>query len=346
MPTILFAWELGANLGHITTIGPIAHELRRRGHRVLAALRDLSRAELLGDVELLPAPFCHTLRRPVVTYADLLANAGFGDRSTLASHVKAWTNLIRLVNPDVLICDHSPTALLAGRAAGVRCLTVGTGFYVPPNVSPLPSLVPGTPSSEEQLVENVRQFLDVVRLADLYHGIEAHLLTTIPELDHFGPRSDVEYFGPACQSFGAAPVWPVTTGPRVFVYLRPFPGLDALLEALRRIGASVVTAPVDVNLAIADADLVVCHASHGVTSRAVIQGRPTLLFPTQAEQYLLGCIVERVAAGRIARPGNIEADLEAAISLKVPRFDSPVNPVARIADRIEVPRCLGSCLSR
>ena len=42
MPTVLLAWELGGGLGHFMNLRPLAEGLRRRGHRVVAALRDLS----------------------------------------------------------------------------------------------------------------------------------------------------------------------------------------------------------------------------------------------------------------------------------------------------------------
>lgn len=49
MATILFAWELGAGLGHINLMRPLAEGLRQRGHDVRLALRDLSRASELFD---------------------------------------------------------------------------------------------------------------------------------------------------------------------------------------------------------------------------------------------------------------------------------------------------------
>jgi hypothetical protein len=344
MSTIFFAWELGANLGHVTTIAPVADELMRRGHRVVAALRDVSRAELLGDVEVLAAPFCHTLRRKVVTYADLLANAGFADETTLGSLVKAWQCVFMLTKPDVVVCDHSPTAILAARAVGLRCVTLGTGFGVPPNASPLPNLVDGLASFEEPLVANVNRITPIGQLADLYYGCEAHLLTTVAELDHFGSRQGVEYFGPLTGGFGSRPKWPSGKGPRVFAYLKPFAGLEPLLgildrKNLPRLVVLPQTELVDLNTAIEEADLVISHASHGVTAAAVLRGRPTLVFPTQAEQYLFGRAVERLGAGRIARPETIEYDLDAAMSLKVPRLVAPPDPVPRLADRIEAPRC-------
>ena len=101
---------------------------------------------------MLPAPW---KSRPteqvetVVTYADLLLNIGFGDGEAFTVHLHAWRNLFELVQPDLLVCDHSPTALLAARtltsaygtltpalSQGEREMrfpvaTVGTGFFTP-----------------------------------------------------------------------------------------------------------------------------------------------------------------------------------------------------------------------
>jgi hypothetical protein len=60
MATILLAWELGGGLGNFMNLGPLAEGLSRRGHRVVAVLRDLSAArQFLVDpaVDVLQAPF-------------------------------------------------------------------------------------------------------------------------------------------------------------------------------------------------------------------------------------------------------------------------------------------------
>ena len=44
MATILLAWELGGGLGHFMNLRPVAEGLARRGHRVVAVLRDLTSA--------------------------------------------------------------------------------------------------------------------------------------------------------------------------------------------------------------------------------------------------------------------------------------------------------------
>ncbi len=336
MATILFTWELGANLGHVTTIGPVARELSGRGHRVAAALRDLTNAAHIfrgSGVELLPACSHYAAKRQMVTYADLLANAGFADAPVLSAHVAAWRNMIRLVKPDVLVCDHSPTALLAGRCYDVPCVTLGTGFYVPPNECPLPALIPGESDIEHRVLDTVNLVLRanrrpaMERLADLYHNSTTHLLTTFPDLDHFGPRTDAEYFGPVCDAPGSESV-----STRVFAYLRPFHGLEPLLTLLARRGiattavvpsvkdelrskfhgTSVVlrSTPVELASTMCNASLSITHASHGATASSLMAGCPTLLFPTQTEQYMLGQVVERLGCGMIARPNGVAEALD------------------------------------
>ena len=69
-------------------------------------------------ITLLPAPWkCRPTAQvnPVVTYADLLLNIGFGDVNCLRAHLQAWRNLFGLVQPDLIVCDHSPMALLAAQ---------------------------------------------------------------------------------------------------------------------------------------------------------------------------------------------------------------------------------------
>jgi hypothetical protein len=80
-------------------------------------------------ITVLPAPWKTTRTKTVetiVTYADLLLNIGFGDGEAFTVHLQAWRNLYELVQPDLLVCDHSPTALLAART-----LTAARGTLTP-----------------------------------------------------------------------------------------------------------------------------------------------------------------------------------------------------------------------
>src|SRR6266850_2723462 len=118
MATFLFAWELGEGLGHLAQIAPLAKELTRRGHKVFAALRDLSRATRVFEPQtasFLQAP--HRTRysatyciEPPRTFPHILFNNGFGDVAGLSTMVQAWLYLYQVVQPHVVIFDHSPTA--------------------------------------------------------------------------------------------------------------------------------------------------------------------------------------------------------------------------------------------
>ena len=96
MATILVAWELGGGLGHVLSMRPLAEGLARRGHRVVAVLRDLSSArDLITDpaVICLQAPFKHERIRdiePTCTLAQILHNCGFGHAGELRALAEAW----------------------------------------------------------------------------------------------------------------------------------------------------------------------------------------------------------------------------------------------------------------
>ena len=51
----------------------------------------------------------------------------------------AWRQLLTLLNADLILADYAPTPLLAARCLQVPAVVLGTGFSVPPSVSPLPA---------------------------------------------------------------------------------------------------------------------------------------------------------------------------------------------------------------
>ena len=239
MSRILYVWELGAGYGHVSSVLPLAVQLKERGHEVIFALRDLAHAErFLGrrSFALLQAPIWTSDRRGPdlpVSYAEMLANFGFLDRAGLTGMVKAWRELYRLVRPDLLVIDHGPTALLAARGTSIRRVLLGTGFASPPRTAPMPSLRPWLNISQDRLLESERQVMETINglsrdlemkppetLADLFE-VEEDFLCTFPELDHY-PRADARYWGPFFASDeGVVPEWPPGRGERIFAYLSP-----------------------------------------------------------------------------------------------------------------------------
>jgi hypothetical protein len=118
-----------------------------RGHEIIFALRELSRATRffdLSETTLVQAPVW--LRRsrlpPSLSYAEILNRVGYLDADDLTALLGGWQELLRMVKPDLMIAEHSPTALIAARLEGVRRVTLGTGFETPPRVAPIPAIQP------------------------------------------------------------------------------------------------------------------------------------------------------------------------------------------------------------
>ncbi len=131
------------------------------------------------------------------TFAHVLFNIGFGDAALLETTVDAWANLFELVRPDLIIFDHSPSALVAARGCKARRVILGNSFSNPPDCSPFPDLQPWLPpdpalyQAERIVLENVNHVLGrrgqppLERLGQLYSEVDEVLLTTLAEFDHY-----------------------------------------------------------------------------------------------------------------------------------------------------------------
>jgi UDP:flavonoid glycosyltransferase YjiC (YdhE family) len=356
MSRILAVWEMGANLGHIDRMLTAARALRDRGHEVRFLLRDLARAHgRLADegIAFGQAPiWLPRMANPprLANYAAVLAAAGWLDAPGLAALLLAWRDAFALARPDVVLCDHAPTALLALRGLGIRTWAIGNGFEVPPVRDCFPPLALDNPAEaarcpgyDATVLPVANQALALVgsaplaRLPDLFSGIDKALVT-LPELSHYGQGygADVHWAGPAyVGDVGQAPTWPAGPGPRVFAYLDPVhAAFDATMAALRDSGVAALVhakglspqaaqrlggprlhfeaSPLKVDEAVAGADLVVSHASLGVATAAALGGKPQLVLPSHAEQSMV--------ARRL---------VEAGVARQVPlgQKDTPVRPL-------------------
>ena len=117
-------------------------------------MRDLSKAEKVfrsSGVSYLQAPIqTHASLNcidPQRTFAHILHNHGFGDLCELRALAAAWRNLFEIVSPDLIVFDHSPTALLAARGLPAKKALIGTGFFCPLDEYPLADLRPGLPEA-------------------------------------------------------------------------------------------------------------------------------------------------------------------------------------------------------
>src|SRR5690606_26061110 len=111
-----------------------------------------------------------------------------------------WRGVMDLAEPDLVLADYAPTALLAAAYLGIPRLSIGNGFAVPPQRSPWPSIRPDanvSPSRlsavEGQLDRQVAQAHNCLgwraslRVRELFSPVD--LLDTFAELDHYGYRA-------------------------------------------------------------------------------------------------------------------------------------------------------------
>lgn len=253
MSRIAFCWEFGSNLGHLSRLLPLASELRKRGHEVLVAVRDVRLAtELLAPsgVPFVQSPRMGEApreRRDPVGYADMLFLQGWGNAAELWGAAQAWGNLLRLFRASAVVVDYSPAALLTARIIGLPCAILGTGFEVPPLQTPLPGF-PGAPAfstttgaetAETRVLASANEVLraygasQLGALRDLFQT-DKRWLTTFAELDQYGARAGEDYIGPIGSLDRAESAsWPDGFYSRVLAYLRPeTPGLKEIAEVL------------------------------------------------------------------------------------------------------------------
>ncbi len=341
MAKILFAWELGGGAGHLAPFFPIAKTLVERGHTLILVVRDLGRATNLFEslnVTILPAPIkvgqtAQNIQSPA-TYPHVLYNVGFADRHTLSGILHAWRAIFDLTEPDLVIVDHAPGALLALRGRETACVSVGNGFLNPPHVYPMPTLgacsepAQSTARSEEdQLAVIINSVLKShnCRSIDTVGGIfdrpQAEFLTTFAELDHYSSRIQGNYCGSIIYESPSAemPQWPRGKGPRIFAYLSPSRGLAHLfdwiagqefpalivssglnVDALRRIAKpnlKFVEHPIPMKAVSKECDMAILNANHGTTCAMLLAGKPIAQVPHHLEQAVTAQRTVQLGAG-------------------------------------------------
>jgi UDP:flavonoid glycosyltransferase YjiC (YdhE family) len=341
MAHIHLAWEVGGGLGHAGRLKTLARVLLARGHRVSLSLRDLGQAHrVLAD---LPVP---RFQAPVwlhrtegmppnqASLAEILLAAGYLEVPALAGLTAGWRHLFDALEPNLVVADYAPTALLAARTLRLPTSSVGIGFYSPPPDRALPCLRDWEDVAQQRLARAEAHLLNVANAVLETHGApellhaarlllgDAPLLCTWPELDHYGrAAADAEWLGPVGMPLGAsAPAWPPGTGPRVFAYLKhDYPAHAAVLAALADEGCRVLcylpevaagrpapvsspriaysSQPVALEAALHGAALCVCHAGEGTMVQALLCGVPVLMLPMHLEQFLIARRVESWGGG-------------------------------------------------
>lgn len=332
-------------LGHLAPMLPMVRRFRGMGHRVALVVRDLSQVARVFeglDVEYYQAPVKTTRPENRIetprSLAHILHNSGYADWDELRAMAAGWRNLYRAIRPDLILCDHAPTAILAAAGTEAVVATIGTGFCCPPDVYPLPDFRTWLPDASAQLQADESIILDNVNrllrswnatcldhLGQLYGRVDECFLATFRELDHYPTREAGRYWGAWPNVGGQLPIWPhAGRGKRVFAYLKMFQALPDLLMLLRQLelpvlvygsrldgtirqrfeSATVRFAERRLDLAEIgrQCDLAILNATHGATVSMLLAGKPILQIPLQLEQTLTGIATVRLGAGLSAEP--------------------------------------------
>jgi UDP:flavonoid glycosyltransferase YjiC (YdhE family) len=354
-PRVVVAWELGTYLGHLERDLPVAQRLRELGAEVQFVVSDLRAAELRlapAGFPILPCPAIQrSQRRPgsAINFSEVLLEMGFDDAIAIRARVRAWLELWKVLSPDVILIDFSPTALLSARIAGIPTVSLGPGFTVPPARDPMPAFREVPPTSDAALRAADKKVLDVVNQVCASFGCQpfesvgawfdttAVHIASFAELDPFGPRSSARYVGPIYDKGSyRQEKWLGSRSTRVFAYLQSaLKGLDAILDALKESDFEVIcvvpgasrelaeryqngpfrlfSEPLALESLLAEADAVVGYGSAGMVSNALLAGTPMLLFPAFMEQNLNATRAARLGAAIVSTATPVRAQVLEAL---------------------------------
>ena len=344
MARVLFCCELGTGYGHVSALLPLALAMQRRGHEAVFVLNDLARAEGVLAAHGIRAFQCPLWTSrvgglpPIRNYTDIMLRHGFLDHQGLRGVARAWRNLVDLLNPGLMVLDHSPVALFATRGMNIARVRFGTGFCCPPLLTPMPQLAwweqradPFDAVGERNAVHVANQAgvdLGLARVASVAEILSAEdeILCTFAELDHYDARAQGRFCGPVLDgSAGVSVLWPAGVGPCAFVYVRSeYPYVEPLVRSLVALGCKAVlhvpglapaaaahmstprvvfsAAAVRMDEVLAHADFVVCHGGSGTTHTVLMAGKPLLLLPTQTEQIMQARRIAALGAAIMIAP--------------------------------------------
>ncbi len=344
MARILLGWELGGDYGHLMRFITLAGELRARGHECVFVLRELTHVDkvmhdqpyrilqapiFLGQIVGLP---------PAVGFAETLLQLGFLSEHVLVGLCRAWRALVDILQPDLLVFDYAPTAMLATRNVRIPRVQFSSSFGIPPAAVPIPlyrwwkpELSHRVSTAEQIVLRFANKALarlgepPMQTLAELLKA-DASILACVSELDQYPSRGPVTYWGDISNlASGVTPLWPMIGAKRVFAYLKPgFRDLARIMSALQQLDASVVAhipglsmkltkaytaanvslsdSPVRMENARREADLVICHSGASTVESSLTAGKPLLLLPQHLEQMMTAKRVEELGAGLLVNP--------------------------------------------
>jgi UDP-N-acetylglucosamine:LPS N-acetylglucosamine transferase len=252
---LLLAWELGAGLGHMTSLASFTAYFTSQQCEVAYALRDVDTAKSFhkeNEHKIYQAPVLgirRANRGAAYDCADMLLIRDYEDLSYLKNAIDKWLDIFAEFQPDAIVTDHAPSARLAAHVAGIKSHAIGNGFSIPPITLPLQTLqvipqpdVNLISDNEKRLNNCINKLLREYQLPEIKRAVEifyggSTFIRAFKELDHYSLRDDSTFYGvPLDEMNGIEPIWPNYSKKKAFVYFYPDdPILPRLLSVLHKL---------------------------------------------------------------------------------------------------------------
>lgn len=339
MKKVLFAWELGDGLGHVSRLLPIANILRDNGVECAFVVRNLIVTHSMiarEGYKVFQAPFVTPYAPPdvrdkvIASIGDVLATVGYIEPDKLTALTDGWAAIFDSFDPDLVIADYSPTAGLA--AFGERpVVPVGDWFTLPPGNWSEFRTFKDAPNrvAPERLLETVQQVQRrrgkalPDRVPALMHGAR-NFVVTIPELDPYqNDREDTEtsplrplpapasqepeqdYFAYLSNGYAGTQKALETLAQSNWsgdIYLRD--ANDEVRNRWRDRGLTIHNAPRPIEQAVAKSRVVIHHGGIGTLEQVLAIGRPQCIVPRHFEQLKNGEYLGKLGAATVMKSGN------------------------------------------
>jgi UDP:flavonoid glycosyltransferase YjiC (YdhE family) len=336
MKNLVFCWEFGEGYGHVAGFRKIAQELKKNGVKVTWILRHLDFAHLVQDEQddVFQAPHTRSTnagKEATLSYSHMLSFLGYSNQQLLLNLVTTWRQLLSMINADMIVADHAPTALIAAKTLNIKSAMIGTGFFSPPRMDVLPQFCVFPDQPMEKLKQFDQVFVDTVNhslshfnfapiksATDIF-SVEEDFLCTFAELDHYPNRPDAQYWGARFSNEMGKPVNYKTAKYRIFVYMHQrseqylnimeclnsvdaeviahIPKIDVSQAALTYPNITFFPEPANMQSVLEQVDLVVCNGGHGTVAATLLAGVRILMLPIQLEQMLLSQLLTRRGLG-------------------------------------------------
>jgi hypothetical protein len=316
--TVLYAWELGEGLGHLPVLKAFAEGLKADGVQARFVLREIKgAAQVLASTggTLHSAPHWAKPALPQVrsrSLADIMASNGYSQADHAAAILSAWDRVINTIKPDLIVCDHAPSACLAAHGR-IPVAIVGNGFAVTPTDGDwFPEFAPGEGKPENQAyvfeaIQGAFKSLGRPPLSSITAPFKGAFrgVYTFPVLDTYRAVRQEKLLGPI---EAQPPLSPLPKQRRIFFYTAAdFARIDALTHCIMDLGAEasvymrgqvgprasilrsrgveVFDTPPRLADLLPQVSCVFSHVGPGFTNAALTGGRPHIMFPRHFEAH-------------------------------------------------------------